>query len=161
MTTQATTGGELVLGDLRMRGLDLATVACSAVQSGAALVPTATALLCVSVDGMPPQELRVRVRPGAPARVQLEPGHPWTEVAPSPVTRCFMAGQAKQAPDMAKKRACRPASMPQKYLVSLQLQDPVTPDVMDRSVIRLFSDLLQSQVICLMTGHQCQRGKPV
>ena len=59
---QAISGGELVLGDLRMPGLDLATVACSAVPSGG--IATANSVLCISVDGMPPQELHMRVRPG-------------------------------------------------------------------------------------------------
>ena len=81
---QAISGGELVLGDLRMPGLDLANIACSAAQSDAAGVPIATALLCVSVDGMPPQELRVRVRPGPPACMELQAGHPWAEVIPAP-----------------------------------------------------------------------------
>ena len=84
---QAISGGELVLGDLRMPGLDLATVACSAVPSGG--IATANSVLCISVDGMPPQELHMRVRPGAPACLLLEPGHPWAEVRPSaPDHRC-------------------------------------------------------------------------
>ncbi len=91
---QAISGGELVLGNLRLPGLDLATVACSAAQSsGAAGVPTATALLCVSVDGMPVQELRVRVRPGAPACVIMQPDHPWAEVMPSPATFSVVPGR--------------------------------------------------------------------
>ena len=92
LRVQAISGGELVLGDLRMPGLDLATVACSAAQSGGGGVPTATALLCVLVDGMPPQELRVRVRPGPPACVVLQPGHPWEEVMPSEKAFSAVAG---------------------------------------------------------------------
>ena len=69
-----------MLGDLRMPGLDLAAVVCSARPSAADSLPTASALLRVAVDDLPAHELRVRVRPGAPHHMQLEPGHPWTKV---------------------------------------------------------------------------------
>ena len=73
-----------MLSDLRLPGLDLAAVLCSARPSAADCLPVASALLRVAVDDMPAQELRVRVRPGLPHRMQLEPGHPWTEVIPYP-----------------------------------------------------------------------------
>ena len=163
---QAVSGGELVLGDLRMPGLDLATVACSAAQSGAAGVPTATAVLCVSVDGMPPQELRVRVRPGAPARVILQPDHPWAEVMRSLSTCSAATGPITMS--------CRARRHPHSQSVN-PLTATIQPSTMHTSRKSLHKPSCNCEplllaahqyqevqtMLCLLTGDHCQRGKPV
>ncbi len=98
VAVQAISGGELVLSDLRLPGLDLAAVVCSARPSAADGLPAAGALLCVALDDMPPQELRVCVRPGAPHRMQLEPGHPWAEVTPNPEPWPFILTRSRLRP---------------------------------------------------------------
>ena len=41
-------------------------------------LPTADLLLCVYLPGLPPEQLSLRVRPGAPQHMRLRPDHPWS-----------------------------------------------------------------------------------
>ena len=41
-------------------------------------LPSADLVLCVYLPGLPPEQLSLRVRPGAPQRLRLHPDHPWT-----------------------------------------------------------------------------------
>ena len=40
-------------------------------------LPGADLLVCVYMPDLPAEQLRVRVRPGAPHSLQLKPDHPW------------------------------------------------------------------------------------
>ncbi|KAL0055143.1 hypothetical protein WJX82_007626 [Trebouxia sp. C0006] len=41
-------------------------------------LPTADLLLCVYLPELPPEQLSLRVRPGAPQHMRLRPDHPWS-----------------------------------------------------------------------------------
>ena len=41
-------------------------------------LPTADLLLCVYLPGLPPEQLTLSVRPGAPQHMRLRPDHPWS-----------------------------------------------------------------------------------
>lgn len=41
-------------------------------------LPTADLQLCVYLPGLPPEQLSLRVRPGAPQHMRLRPDHPWS-----------------------------------------------------------------------------------
>lgn len=45
---------------------------------------------------MPPQQLGVQLRPGAPHSLHLQPGHPWSEV-PLPLSQLSLKGMDKKA----------------------------------------------------------------
>jgi len=154
-----------VLGDLRMPGLDLATAACSAAQSGVAGMPMAAALLLVSVEGMPPQELSVRVRPGAPASIILPSDHPWAEVMPSP---CCSAPAEHVV--MSCQAHCRPHawSINKAWIHRTDEHQPCQYTPLHKPSYNCGHHSTAAgrcekmwTVLCLLTGDHCQRGEPI